>query len=1632
MKKLLLSLFCLLAVGATTFTAHAEEQLATTLAFDSWDNQTDKISSYEKTWDCYYNSQVWSIENFNNNNQGWTSIKCGRKSNTSVAAIATKFPISNNLSKINLSIKSLTASNAKKVNSIKLYLSTDGSNWSDTGLTFTASQGVQTVEIPEDKQISDAYAKIEFDLNSTANGFLEVDKVEYYSTEANLDPTTMSMSAQDLSIAFHETKVLDNITFRPEISTGDLYELNFSGDFGDGLSFEKNADGEYTVFGNKTGTYNVNVDFNGLGGSVEGKTGSASFDVTVGRDPSTFAEYTLVTDLDQIGESANILIAYASGTTADLMGSTIKSGYVERTEADSFYDSTKKSFKEDESYSPFIIEVNPDVPGEYRINIGTKANPVYLNCDANTTSSTNLTSTTATNASNGYWTLSVAANGSATLKRGSNTLRCNTGTNPHRFKTYSGTTGSLPQIYVDKSSVVLPDPYTQKVTSTTDIENLAFHGVTTVTRPVFKVAPANYDSYTLEYICDTPGVAGFSLTEGEMDSEQYSNSITITDVKTPVYVKGLRSKGVSTITAKFTGTFEGKTYTAEAKFNITIDEDPLPAEANIEAEDVTVEVGKSQTLHFDVDPNFPTEPGENDTIEFVCTSDNFTFDQETLTVTGVKEGEGTITIKVHMFVGPDKCHEYQVEKTINVYVKPETPHYTLVTDIAQLGQEAKVYVVSAEARKIMGAQNGTYREAADLDEADITDQNTLIFFDENYVEFTVAKKPHTKIEEGVGQFSLYDNTSEKKGYLNSTARNQLSTVENPSYFTLSIAENGDAKIIFSDEAAPVKYYTTSNRFNTYAATTSQYKPVQLFVRAKSVVPVDEYEMNISAKDLEIKYHETVNLDNITYAPAIENYENVEIEYVVTNEGVVEIDQTAEVHTLKGIKSQGVTDVTVNFKGYRGEKEYTHSATFNVKVGKDPLPENATIEVAENIVVEIGEEPVDMKLNITPDVTEEEYTITYDAEAIKIENGLIYGLKEGETEVTITLDAKRGDEGEHHYTDTYTFTVTVLPAPARYIKVTDRKQLGKEATVIIVANTAGRVMSTTQNSNNRGSVEVSGLSASTESIKHQNDFAVITMTKQNDGTFTLYDAAQEGYLQSSTSANRLNISTTPVYAEVSFENGNAVIKFNGDRTIRNNGSLFSTYSTGQTAVQLYMIPQEIEIPAVTLSWSDLLDQPIEDGAYTTTADIEYLNGNYSLADITLQLNASDENFPFDKVTVTAKSNSTTNPGTCQWVDNTFEYEKPGKYTLTVAPKAGYDLSEDWDVTFPESLIVTINKIDPKFGNFGENLVINHQAAYYTPEFIEIDGKKKEVVGTHQINDYELDLEEGDLFFRDDLDHFMDATLIPLFDNEWEKKVNAGEIDLEQPNHHKMYSHLYYEHPEDLIILSNALDFEGAMAPGKYTLKIEVVNNKDWFTQTSSENTIIIKPNVEALDITRMKKTDDGFTFGYHEEDFMDESGNVVNEPKDNNHEYYAECQFVRAHGGDIWYKVARESAVVYGPAYLGAENSTITDMTDEDLTNSGYEKAEFDPNKPAYSTPIDLRGATGIDIVEDVNGVRSQASGIRFNSNIETFIKEISAIEVEEGETLYFTLDGILVTTDRLAPGIYIRRTAREASVIMIR
>ena len=360
MKKLLLFLFCLLAVGATTFTAHAEEITETLVAsnFKSSSGSTASGTSYAT---YYYTSDNTGIQY-----EGLFAVNTSKSFQMNSSSSRTPYiTITSNkegykVGKINFTLDSATSNSSKGV--ITAY----GNNQAYTSATIKSGTAMSDKITPSNLAVNLNNEYEFFSIVNTTNGALYFTKIEitYYKEDENPDPSVIKMSASDLSIAFHETKSLDNITFTPELTTGDLYELNFSGDFGDGLSFEKNADGEYTVFGNKTGTYNVNVDFNGLGGSVEGKTGSASFDVTVGRDPSTFAEYTLVTDLDQIGESANILIAYASGTTADLMGSTIKSGYVEPTDISSYYDSTAKSFKEDESYSPFIIEVNPDVPGE--------------------------------------------------------------------------------------------------------------------------------------------------------------------------------------------------------------------------------------------------------------------------------------------------------------------------------------------------------------------------------------------------------------------------------------------------------------------------------------------------------------------------------------------------------------------------------------------------------------------------------------------------------------------------------------------------------------------------------------------------------------------------------------------------------------------------------------------------------------------------------------------------------------------------------------------------------------------------------------------------------------------------------------------------------------------------------------------------------------------------------------------------------------------------------------------------------------------------------------------------------------------------------------------------------------------
>ena len=170
--------------------------VALTFPDDNSANNGLTSNQYSSTWTATSGDYSWSISNFNNNNWGgnWTYIKCGRKNVASVGTIKTSDAFSEAITKVDVTIDALTAS---KVNSIKLYTSSDNSSWTEAG-TFTKATGIQSVSLSS--PAASLYYKVEFDCASgSSNGLVTVSKVEYYHNAGGGQQTVANPSFSLLS-----------------------------------------------------------------------------------------------------------------------------------------------------------------------------------------------------------------------------------------------------------------------------------------------------------------------------------------------------------------------------------------------------------------------------------------------------------------------------------------------------------------------------------------------------------------------------------------------------------------------------------------------------------------------------------------------------------------------------------------------------------------------------------------------------------------------------------------------------------------------------------------------------------------------------------------------------------------------------------------------------------------------------------------------------------------------------------------------------------------------------------------------------------------------------------------------------------------------------------------------------------------------------------------------------------------------------------------------------------------------------------------------------------------------------------------------------------------------------------------
>ena len=183
MKHKLLSFILLLsALVAGTGSVWAEDEVYKTALFGASYNENNQ--NYTSSFDATNSGFVVTATNFNNNKNGWTSgglgqIKCGRSGTASVATIITKSAIDRAITKVLVKIDAITTA---KVNSIKLYTSSNGTTWTEAG-TFTKATGNQSVALSS--PAANLYYKVQFDCASgSSNGLVTISKVEYYKEKA--------------------------------------------------------------------------------------------------------------------------------------------------------------------------------------------------------------------------------------------------------------------------------------------------------------------------------------------------------------------------------------------------------------------------------------------------------------------------------------------------------------------------------------------------------------------------------------------------------------------------------------------------------------------------------------------------------------------------------------------------------------------------------------------------------------------------------------------------------------------------------------------------------------------------------------------------------------------------------------------------------------------------------------------------------------------------------------------------------------------------------------------------------------------------------------------------------------------------------------------------------------------------------------------------------------------------------------------------------------------------------------------------------------------------------------------------------------------------------------------------------
>lgn len=348
-----LALFCLMAIASWGGNyAWAQEVAYKTLSFP--DGNSKKIQNYTSTWSATINKFTWSIENFNNNNNGWEFVRAGSKKNATVATISNTTAFDKPISKIVVTYD-FKNFDQNYVNSISLEVSSDADF---TKIIETVSQSSYsesaTFNISEPKE--NQYFRLKYDLKKGQNnGFVQINKIEYFdNSSSNKTATTLSFETTTAKISKGQTfQNLPILKAGETTLTGKTYK--WTSDDEDVATVAEDG----TVTGVGGGKANITATFEG---DDTYNASKASYEIAViGKPEISFAEAEYETELGKTfsspelqGVPKGVGVSYASSNT-DVATVDAKTGAITiinfgsttitaKTEATDFYEEATASY----------------------------------------------------------------------------------------------------------------------------------------------------------------------------------------------------------------------------------------------------------------------------------------------------------------------------------------------------------------------------------------------------------------------------------------------------------------------------------------------------------------------------------------------------------------------------------------------------------------------------------------------------------------------------------------------------------------------------------------------------------------------------------------------------------------------------------------------------------------------------------------------------------------------------------------------------------------------------------------------------------------------------------------------------------------------------------------------------------------------------------------------------------------------------------------------------------------------------------------------------------------------------------------------------------------------------------------